>query len=283
MPSGKTEIARRLLHPRRRGARGPGWGCLAPYFFDRLQPDVRRRSRTPSPRSPRLARRSSRSTGRGAAASAAGFVICRPETRRGPRAHAARLSGALWAGACDRDWRRSPSSRAATTSARAGRATVHPAVDRRSLSGSTISTALITPTTPATATDADALTIAYPDGEEPVHAGFTRFTMPFNTTGQPALSIPCGFDRDGLPIGMQIIGRPYEETPNLRLAMAFEGTDRRSTATRRHVVVLYGAASILSQRTSKASRSASPKRLRPRTMRKIAAPGAITVFGARVR
>jgi aspartyl-tRNA(Asn)/glutamyl-tRNA(Gln) amidotransferase subunit A len=55
------------------------------------------------------------------------------------------------------------------------------------------------------------MTIAFPDGDEPVHAGFTRLTMPFNTTGQPALSVPCGFDAAGLPIGLQIVGAPGDD------------------------------------------------------------------------
>ncbi len=42
----------------------------------------------------------------------------------------------------------------------------------------------------------------------------------------PALNIPCGFDSDGLPIGMQIIGRPFEEATLFRVGAAFqEATD----------------------------------------------------------
>ena len=83
-------------------------------------------------------------------------------------------------------------------------------------------TALVTPTAPATATIAGALTIVYTDREEPVHAGLTRCTMPFNTTGQPALSLPCGFDLDGLPVGLQIVGRPDEEWEVCRIGHAFQ-------------------------------------------------------------
>ncbi|MBV9360016.1 MAG: amidase, partial [Betaproteobacteria bacterium] len=40
-------------------------------------------------------------------------------------------------------------------------------------------------------------------------AGFTGLTRPFNTLGVPALSLPCGFARNGAPIGLQLVGRPF--------------------------------------------------------------------------
>ncbi|OLC14919.1 MAG: hypothetical protein AUH29_09310 [Candidatus Rokubacteria bacterium 13_1_40CM_69_27] len=48
------------------------------------------------------------------------------------------------------------------------------------------------------------------------------FTFPFNCTGQPAASVPCGFTRDGLPIGLQIVGRRYDDASVLRASAAFE-------------------------------------------------------------
>jgi len=76
---------------------------------------------------------------------------------------------------------------------------------------------LVTPATPATATlIADEL--AATGRESHIH----RFTAPFNITGQPAISLPCGFDPQGLPIGLQIIGRPWEEETVLRAAHAYE-------------------------------------------------------------
>jgi len=48
------------------------------------------------------------------------------------------------------------------------------------------------------------------------------FTYPFNLTGQPAASVPCGFTRDGLPIGLQIVGRRYADATVLRASAAFE-------------------------------------------------------------
>ncbi|MGH7839284.1 MAG: amidase [Candidatus Binataceae bacterium] len=48
------------------------------------------------------------------------------------------------------------------------------------------------------------------------------FTFPFNATGQPAISLPNGFTRAGLPIGLQIVGRPADESGIIALAAAFE-------------------------------------------------------------
>jgi len=50
----------------------------------------------------------------------------------------------------------------------------------------------------------------------------TRFTSPFNLTGLPALSIPCGFTESGLPIGLQIVSRAWNESSVLRAARAYE-------------------------------------------------------------
>ncbi len=51
---------------------------------------------------------------------------------------------------------------------------------------------------------------------------FSRLTRPLNTLGLPALSVPCGFSADGLPIGIQLIGRPFDESSVLRLGHAYE-------------------------------------------------------------
>jgi aspartyl-tRNA(Asn)/glutamyl-tRNA(Gln) amidotransferase subunit A len=49
-----------------------------------------------------------------------------------------------------------------------------------------------------------------------------RFTAPFNITGQPALAIPTGLSPDGLPLSMQIIGRPFDEATVFQVAAAYE-------------------------------------------------------------
>nr|MBA2277183.1 amidase [Chloroflexia bacterium] len=83
--------------------------------------------------------------------------------------------------------------------------------------------AVVVPTLPATAPRADNLIVTYPDGvEEPVGAALLRLTMPWNATGQPAISVPCGFDAAGLPVGLSLIGRPDAELDLCRLAHALE-------------------------------------------------------------
>jgi aspartyl-tRNA(Asn)/glutamyl-tRNA(Gln) amidotransferase subunit A len=49
-----------------------------------------------------------------------------------------------------------------------------------------------------------------------------RPMRPFNLTGLPALSVPCGFTSRALPIGLQIAGKPFDEATVLRLAHAYE-------------------------------------------------------------
>jgi Asp-tRNA(Asn)/Glu-tRNA(Gln) amidotransferase A subunit family amidase len=49
-----------------------------------------------------------------------------------------------------------------------------------------------------------------------------RNTRPWNGLGLPAISVPCGFTQDGLPIGLQIIGAAGDETRVLALAHAYE-------------------------------------------------------------
>ncbi|MFI1397679.1 amidase [Streptomyces sp. NPDC020681] len=77
---------------------------------------------------------------------------------------------------------------------------------------------LVTPTLPIT---------AFEGGKEvPLHSGhrrwtgWTPFTYPFNMTQQPAATVPCGVDEDGLPIGVQLIGARHADALVLRAAHA---------------------------------------------------------------
>ena len=75
---------------------------------------------------------------------------------------------------------------------------------------------LLVPTTPIAAP-----TIEGNDAVE--QAGrLTRFTAPFNLTGLPALSLPCGFTSEGLPIGLQIVSRAWGDAKVLNAGYAYE-------------------------------------------------------------
>ena len=60
------------------------------------------------------------------------------------------------------------------------------------------------------------------NGKNMTAAGWLPFTYPFNMSGHPAASIPCGWSSDGLPIGMQIVGKRFDELTVLQVSKAFE-------------------------------------------------------------
>lgn len=83
---------------------------------------------------------------------------------------------------------------------------------------------LVTPTVPLLP-----VLIAEAQDDESGVALYARNTRPFNAYGLPAVSVPCGFAKNGFPIGLQIIGPPWGEESVLRLAHAFEqATDSRT-------------------------------------------------------
>jgi aspartyl-tRNA(Asn)/glutamyl-tRNA(Gln) amidotransferase subunit A len=82
--------------------------------------------------------------------------------------------------------------------------------------------ALAAPTIPTTTMPLERLSVAPGDGEESVFSMFLHHNIPSNLTGQPALSVPCGFSTEELPIGLQLIGRPLEEARLFRIAHAYE-------------------------------------------------------------
>ena len=81
---------------------------------------------------------------------------------------------------------------------------------------------LIAPTTAITATPIDQEVVRVGNKELVVAASLSRLTRPANMTGLPAISIPCGFSSAGLPIGLQIIGRPFDEAMVLQVADAYQ-------------------------------------------------------------
>ena len=58
--------------------------------------------------------------------------------------------------------------------------------------------------------------------EIPLLRAIVSATSPFNLTGQPALTVPCGRSLSGLPIALQIVGKPFDETTVLRIGHAYE-------------------------------------------------------------
>ena len=81
---------------------------------------------------------------------------------------------------------------------------------------------VLTPTLPVTAFPAGDDHPGQIDGQPTTYLSWTAFTYPFNITGQPAASVPCGFDHNGLPIGLQIVGRWRDDVTVLRASAAFE-------------------------------------------------------------
>ncbi len=81
----------------------------------------------------------------------------------------------------------------------------------------------VCPTLPFTATPIGATTVVIEDGvEEDMLAAIMQFTGVPSLTGLPSLAVPCGFDGDGLPIGMQVIGRPFDEATLFRVGATFQ-------------------------------------------------------------
>ena len=78
------------------------------------------------------------------------------------------------------------------------------------------------PTEPITAPPLLANEVAIGDSMVGTVAALTQFTRPYNISGTPAISVPCGFSGEGMPIGLQLAGRPFDEATVLRAAHAYE-------------------------------------------------------------
>ncbi|MDA0732988.1 MAG: hypothetical protein BZY73_06465 [SAR202 cluster bacterium Casp-Chloro-G3] len=81
---------------------------------------------------------------------------------------------------------------------------------------------LIGPTEPVTAPPILAERVQAGDQTIGTTAALTHYTRPYNISGFPAISVPCGFSQAGLPIGLQLAGRPFDELTVLRAAHAYE-------------------------------------------------------------
>ena len=79
------------------------------------------------------------------------------------------------------------------------------------------------PAVPMTAAKAGQDSVQWADGTvEAVSDSYVRLSAPANITGVPALTLPVGRDGAGMPIGMQLMGRPHDEATVLRVGRAYE-------------------------------------------------------------
>jgi aspartyl-tRNA(Asn)/glutamyl-tRNA(Gln) amidotransferase subunit A len=82
---------------------------------------------------------------------------------------------------------------------------------------------LVAPVQPFTAPRVEDMEVSWPDGTtESVDLAMVRLTSPANLTGVPTLALPVGFDANGLPIGMQVMGRPFDEGTLLDVGKAYQ-------------------------------------------------------------
>jgi aspartyl-tRNA(Asn)/glutamyl-tRNA(Gln) amidotransferase subunit A len=81
---------------------------------------------------------------------------------------------------------------------------------------------LLAPATPIVATALGQNEVMIDRETFDVRSTLLRFTRPFNVSGHPACAVPCGFTAAGLPVGMQIIGRPFDEATVLKVADAYQ-------------------------------------------------------------
>jgi aspartyl-tRNA(Asn)/glutamyl-tRNA(Gln) amidotransferase subunit A len=81
---------------------------------------------------------------------------------------------------------------------------------------------LLTPTLPITAPEIGQRDLSIGDYEETVRSALTRFTGPTDLTGHPSLSVPCGTTASGLPVGLQLIGRHFDEAALYRFGHVYE-------------------------------------------------------------
>jgi len=100
---------------------------------------------------------------------------------------------------------------------------------------------LLTPTLPIAAFAAGLVAPETLGESEGSWADWTPFSYPFNLSQQPAATVPCGFNKAGLPVGLQIVGPMYDDALVLRVARAFEKARPWADSYRRIPAILQAA------------------------------------------
>ena len=85
---------------------------------------------------------------------------------------------------------------------------------------------ILAPSVPVPATEIGQRALSIGGHEEAVYSALTRLTGPTNLNGLPSLSVPCGTTSSGLPVGLQLMGRPFDEATLYRFGHAFEESFR---------------------------------------------------------
>ena len=81
---------------------------------------------------------------------------------------------------------------------------------------------ILAPSVPIPATEIGQRETSIEGHEEAVYSALTRLTGPTNMNSLPSLSVPCGTTATGLPVGLQLIGRSFDEATLYRLGHAYE-------------------------------------------------------------
>ena len=81
---------------------------------------------------------------------------------------------------------------------------------------------LVGPTERITAPTIEDASVSEASGTESRYPSLSSLAGPFNATGSPAVTVPCGFTRSGMPVGMQIVGRAFGDATVLRVAKAYQ-------------------------------------------------------------
>jgi len=92
---------------------------------------------------------------------------------------------------------------------------------------------LVTPTLPCAAPKLGSSEAAVGGRSEPIGTALVQFTAPFSLTGTPAITVPCGWDRSGLPVGLQLTGPPHADRLVCFAAAAYEAGRDSAIGTRR--------------------------------------------------